>query len=72
MAEDSRILHVSSGAAGIIRKTLTQKGTLERAFCISCGRPGGWVSSEQLDSAIYVCSVCDRVNGPLPLPRLKP
>ena len=68
--DDSRIRGVSIGAAGMIRPTyLAREELLERAYCLHCGRPGGWVSAAEITSLIYVCSACDRVLGPAPLPR---
>ena len=67
MSDDSRVSGVSLGPSGIIRKTFSPDGKLERAFCKSCGDPGGWVTSENVDRIEYVCSVCDTFTVPPPL-----
>lgn len=68
---DSRIVRVSSGAAGITRPRITPDGALERVFCLHCGAPGGAVSAMPAalrgdPGVIYVCDDCDGKFGELP------
>lgn len=68
---DSRILRVSSGAAGITRPRIGRMGDLERVYCLHCGKDGGAVSvippSIRGDpGVIYVCDDCDGTFGELP------
>lgn len=56
--------------ARLRKPKLTSDGTLEKMFCISCGKPSGWVTSEVVSIATYVCLACTAANGPLPLPKL--
>jgi hypothetical protein len=51
---------------------LSPDGSLERMFCISCGAPSGWVTTEVVSVATYVCPSCtEKGGGPIPgLPRL--
>ncbi len=52
------------------RPKMTSDGTLERMYCVSCGAPSGWVTTEVVSIATYVCLACTATHGPLPLPRL--
>lgn len=69
---DSRILRVSSGAAGITRPQIGRTGTLERVYCLHCGKDGGAVSAvipaaiRGDPGVIYVCNDCDGTFGELP------
>ncbi len=49
---------------------LSADGKLERMFCLNCGQPSGWVSSDIPNMAVYVCTACVEKVGELPLPRL--
>ena len=68
---DSRILRVSSGAAGITRPRIGRKGDLERVYCLHCGKDGGAVTVippafRGDPGVIYVCDDCDGKFGALP------
>lgn len=68
---DSRIAGVSIGAAGVVRPTIVDAGgLLEQIFCLSCGRPSGYVTLELPPGVIYVCPDCHDRAGPLPLEAL--
>lgn len=46
---------------------------LERTYCVSCGRPKGWVSTETYDyirvnNIIVLCDTCNEALGPGGLP----
>ena len=70
---DSRIVRVSSGTAGITRPQFTQDGTLQKVYCLNCGKPGGAVTAEVPTfmrgdpGVIYVCDLCER-EGKVRLP----
>lgn len=66
---DSRIVRVSSGAAGITRPQFTQDGTLQKVYCLNCGVAGGAVTSEVPaflrgdPGVIYVCGDCEAAGN---------
>ncbi len=64
---DSRVLGVSVGAGGIVRPSFTPDGLNERIYCLSCGRPSGYVTRELPPGVIYICDDCTAKAGPLPL-----
>lgn len=47
---------------------------LERTFCVNCGKPKGWVSTESFDfisanQIIVICDDCESSLGEVPLIR---
>lgn len=48
---------------------------LERCYCVNCGKPKGWVSTENMEfirsnQVIVICDDCDEKMGTLPLAKL--
>lgn len=67
---DSRILRVSSGAAGITRPSVLPQGNV-RTYCLHCGKPAGMVTdippSIKGDPGILIiCDACESRIGRLP------
>lgn len=50
---------------------MTLDGSLERMYCVSCGAASGWVTTEVVTIATYVCPACTAAFGPLSLPKIE-
>jgi hypothetical protein len=47
---------------------------MERTYCVVCGKPKGWVSTEtynyvKMNNIVVICDDCDHAMGSLPLPK---
>lgn len=49
----------------------TPAGAVVRIFCISCHRPGGYVTADA-PAVLYLCDPCTTTWGGLPLPAVTP
>jgi hypothetical protein len=45
-------------------------GSMEECFCVNCGRPGGFVTEDAVESVVYLCEACVFTHGHLPLPQI--
>lgn len=70
---DSRILRVSASMGGhVTRPKISRDASLERMYCLHCGKPGGAVTADVPASLrndpglIYICDACAGTFGALP------
>ncbi len=64
---DSRLHGVSIGPAGVVRPHYTPDGENEAIYCLSCGKPSGYVTRDLPPGVVAICNACTRAAGPLPL-----
>lgn len=68
---DSRVIRVSSGAFGVVRPRFVGVTTLQKVYCLHCGKPGG--ATDVVPAAlkgdpgmVFICDACDGKLGSMP------